>query len=60
METVALFGVFNILLYFGMIIFAVYVAITIIKLMRERNKTLNDIRAEIWRLNASNNQDLNK
>ena len=57
---VTLVGVFNILIYFGMIIFAVYFAITIIKLMRERNKTLNDIRSEIWRLNISNKKDIHK
>ena len=57
---VTLLGVFNILIYFGIIIFAVYFATTIIKLMREKNKTLNDIRSEIWRLNASNKKDLHK
>ena len=53
-------GFFNILLSYGMVIFIVYVAITVIKLMRERNETLQGIRHEIRRLNKTNAPDLYK
>lgn len=53
MEMMALFGVFNMLIYLGLIVFAIYVVITIINLMKQRNDYLRDIRDE---LSKSNNK----
>ncbi len=59
MQTMALFGIFNILLYLGILIFGVYFVITTINSMKQRNDYLREIRDELRGINNSKTNDLN-
>ncbi|WP_170287650.1 hypothetical protein [Aquibacillus halophilus] len=47
MNSFALLGIFNILIYLGLVVFGIYAVITMLNLMRERNETLKQIRDEL-------------
>ena len=47
MEVMALFGIVNILIYIGIAVIGIYVVFTIIRLMKQRNDYLRDIRDEL-------------
>lgn len=51
METLAYLGLIPILINLGILIFSVYVAITALKLMKEKNGYLKEIRDEIKKSN---------
>jgi hypothetical protein len=51
MEIMALFGIVNILIYIGIAVFGIYVVITIIRLMKQRNDYLMEIREELKKSN---------
>ena len=59
MQTMALFGIFNVLLYLGILIFGVYFVITTINSMKQRNEYLKDIRDELRGINISKTKDHN-
>ncbi|MEH7180242.1 hypothetical protein [Neobacillus vireti] len=52
MEMMAFLGLIPILLYLGILVFAIYVVITILKLMKQRNEYLKEIRDEIKKNNS--------
>lgn len=51
MEITALFGIVNILIYLGIAVFGIYVVITIIRLMKQRNDYLKEIHEELKKSN---------
>ena len=51
MELWAVAGFINILIYLALIIFAIYVALTVLKLMKQKNEYLKDIRNEMKKMN---------
>ncbi len=52
--TLSLFALIPLLIYLGFFIFIVYVVVTILKLMRQKNEYLKEIRDEL-RINNSVN-----
>ncbi|WP_175354221.1 MULTISPECIES: hypothetical protein [unclassified Bacillus (in: firmicutes)] len=54
MMAASLFGLISILVYLGIIVFIIYVALTILKLMKQKNEYLKDIRDEIKKSNSIN------
>jgi hypothetical protein len=54
MMAASLFGLISILVYLGIIVFIIYAAITILKLMKQKNEYLKDIRDEIKKSNSIN------
>ncbi|MDQ0270548.1 hypothetical protein [Cytobacillus purgationiresistens] len=55
MEAFAFFGLFNLLVYIGIFIFAIYVAVTIMKTSKQRNEFLKEIRDELRKHNNHKN-----
>ncbi len=55
MQMMGLFGMFNILIYLGLLIFGIYYVITTIKSMKQRNEYLKAIRDELKEQNRTNN-----
>jgi len=51
MDIIALFGFVNILIYLAVAVFAIYVVITIITLMKQRNDYLKEISEELKKSN---------
>lgn len=51
MGFMASFGIVSILIYLGLFVFGIYVVITIIRLMKQRNDYLKDIREELKKSN---------
>ena len=56
MELFALLGLIPIFLYVGILIFAIYTVLTILKLMKQRNEYLKEIRDELKQSNGSNSR----
>ena len=54
MMAASLFGLISILVYLGIIVFIIYVALTILKLMKQKNEYLKEIRDEIKKSNSIN------
>ncbi|WP_181161981.1 MULTISPECIES: hypothetical protein [Bacillaceae] len=54
MMAASLLGLISILVYLGIIVFIIYVALTILKLMKQKNEYLKDIRDEIKKNNSIN------
>ncbi|WP_455675977.1 hypothetical protein [Pradoshia sp.] len=54
METIALLGFIPLLINLGILIFSVYVAVTIIKIMKQKNEYLREIRDEMRKNNRVN------
>lgn len=54
MMAASLFGLISILVYLGIIVFIIYVALSILKLMKQKNEYLKDIRDEIKKNNSIN------
>ncbi|MFS0861149.1 hypothetical protein [Fredinandcohnia sp. 179-A 10B2 NHS] len=59
MEAFALFSVFNLLFFVGIIVFGFYFLITTIKSMRQRNEYLKDIRDELKEMNRNKTSNMN-
>ncbi len=54
MEILDFLGIIPIIIYLGILIFAIYVTSTFIKLMKQKNDYLKDIRDEIRKNNSVN------
>jgi len=52
MGVASLFGMINIFIYLGIVIFGIYFLVTILKLSKQRNEYLKDIREELKRSNT--------
>ena len=51
MEIFSFIAIIPILIYFGIFVFAIYVVLTILNLMKQRNEYLKEIRDEIKKSN---------
>ncbi|MFD1928774.1 hypothetical protein ACFSFY_12095 [Sporosarcina siberiensis] len=54
MMTASLFGMLNIFIYLGIIVFGIYFLLTILKLSKQRNEYLKHIREELKKSNDKN------